>query len=177
MLFVSPQIGQFTWYYLFTADLSTPYSLKAKELPPSHSTYPATSLPFPTIAFQYTLDGNITNVTDFGPNGSIGPDTSLYISQCSKATFQYWVIPPYFPFGYTLMGELNKIVPVSEQRFSDITISENIVKIRVRGVPAEKVNVTLYDRAMHKQQVVNCIISESGYNWLIVGGELLCYAA
>lgn len=165
------QIGDFTWYYLLSGDLTSSYSLKSKELPPSRSTFPASSLPFPTIAFQYTLDGNVTNVTDF----SGGPDATLDIPQCNKTDFQYWVIPPYFPFGYTLMGELNKIVPVSEQRFSDIIISENIVKIQVSGVPSEKVNVTVYERASSKTQVVYCTISDSGTNWLILGEELLCY--
>ena len=62
------QIGQFTWYYIFTGDLSLPYTLIAKELPSdsTHSTFPASSLPAPTIAFQYFLDSNVTKITEFG---------------------------------------------------------------------------------------------------------------
>lgn len=129
----------------------------------------------PTIAFQYTLDGTVTRVTEFGSLSNFGPDTTLNISQCGKTDFQYWVIPPYFPFGYTLMGELNKITPVSEQRFSDVILNDDVVMVKVSGVPGEKVPVTVYSTFTKKPQVINCTISESGDNWLVLGGA--CYGA
>ena len=161
------QIGQFTWYYLFTGNLASPYYLTVKELPSSRYTFPVSSLPFSTIAFQYNLDGNITNVTSFGA------DSGLFISPCGKTDFQYWVIPPFLPFGYTLLGELNKIIPVSEQRFSDITVSDNTVTVKVNGVPTEKVPITVYDNSAKKTQVIECTISESGTNVLVLGQQ--CY--
>ena len=167
------QIDQFTWYYVLTADLASPYTLTAKELPPSRSTFPATTLPFPTIAFRYTLDGNITEIVKFGTQLSFGPDTALNIAQCGKSDFQYWVIPPYIPFGFSLLGELNKITPVSEQRFSDIIISDDYVKVKVNGVPGEKVYVTVYENNVNVTQVMECTISESGTNVLVLGQE--CY--
>ena len=141
--------------------------MTSKELPPSHYTFPASSFPFSTIAIQYTLDGNVTNVTNFGS------DSALYISNCDKSDFQYWVIPPFLPFGYTLLGELNKIIPVSEQRFSDIIVSDNTVMVKVNGVPTEKVPITVYDNNAKKTQVIECTISESGTNWLVLGQR--CY--
>ena len=153
--------------------MSSPYTLTAKELPPSRSTFPATSLPAPTIAFRYTLDGNVTELVNFGTTSSFGPDTALNIAQCDKTDFQYWVIPPFLPFGYTLLGELNKITPVSEQRFSDIIISDDIVKVKVNGVPTEKVPITVYDNSAKKTQVIECTISDSGTNVLILGQQ--CY--
>ena len=167
------QIGQFTWYYVLTGDLSSPYTLTAKELPPSHSTFPATSLPGPTIAFRYTLDGNISQMVEFGSATNYGPDTELNIAQCGKSDFQYWVIPPFLPFGYTLLGELNKITPVSEQRFSDITVSDNTVMVKVNGVPKEKVPITFYDNKAKRTEVIECNISESGMNVLVLGQQ--CY--
>ena len=161
------QIGQFTWYYIFTGDLSSPYTLTAKELPSTHSTFPASSLPAPTIAFQYFLDGNVTKITQFGTPSDFGPDTKLNISQCGKVDFQYWVIPPYLmTHGLVLLGELNKIVPVSEARFSDIVITADDVMVKVNGIPTEKVPVTVYSMSANKVWVVDCIISESGENIL-----------
>ena len=168
------QIGQFTWYYILTGDLASPYILTAKELPPSHSTFPATSLPGPTVAFRYTLDGNISELVNFGSNTSYGPETTLNIAQCSKSDFQYWVIPPFFPFGYTLLGELNKITPVSEQRFSDITVNDNTTMVNVNGVPTEKVPITVYDNNAKKTHVIECTISESGTNLLVISNVMEC---
>ena len=105
---------------------------------------------------------------------SFGPDTALNITQCGKSDFQYWVIPPLFPIGYTLLGELNKITPVSEQRFSDITISDDTVTVKVNGVPTEKVPITVYDNSAKKTHVIECTISESGTNLLVVGSQMEC---
>ena len=167
------QIGRFTWYYILTGDLASPYTLTAKELPPSHSTFPATSLPGPTVAFRYTLDGNISELVNFGSNTSYGPDTVLNIAQCGKSDFQYWVIPPFLPVGYTLLGELNKITPVSEQRFSDITVGDDTVTVKVNGVPTEEVPITVYDNSAKKTQVIECTISESGTNMLVIGSGVM----
>ena len=70
-----------------------------------------------------------------------------------------------------LLGELNKIVPVSEARFNDIVITADDVIVKVNGVPTEKVPVTVYSMSTNKVQVVDCIISESEENILslIVG--------
>lgn len=159
------QIGLFTWYYIMSGDLSSSYVLTAKELPPSQSTFPASSLPGPTVAFQYTLDGVVTNIREFGSQNDFGPDTKLNISQCRKSDFQYWVIPPYMTPSL-LLGELNKIVPVSEARFSDIILSNDDIIVKVSGVPSEKVPVTTYNISTSKTQVINCTISMSGVNWL-----------
>ena len=167
------QISQFTWYYIFTGDLTSPYTLTAKELPSTRFTFPASSLPAPTIAFQYTLDGNVTKVTEFGTPSDFGPDTKLGISQCGKVDFQYWVIPPYLmSSGLVLLGELNKIVPVSEARFSDIITTADDVVVKIKGVPTEKVPVTVYSMSTNKAWVVECIISASGMNILSLGAEV-----
>ena len=103
------QIDGFTWYYIFAAELKDPYSLYVKELPPSHSTFPATSWPSfdgQNLAFQYTLDGRVTKMVDFGSD-------SYWTShiQCDESNFQYWIIAPCLP---NLLGELTKIIALSE---------------------------------------------------------------
>ena len=113
-------------------------------------------------------------MVEFGSTTNYGPDTKLNIAQCGMSDFQYWVIPPFLPFGYTLLGELNKITPVSEQRFSDITVSGNSVTVKVKGVPKEKVPVTVYDNNAKKTQVVQCTISESGTNMLVISSAMEC---
>ena len=161
------QIGQFTWYYIFTGVLSSPYTLTAKELPSTHFTFPYSSLPAPTIAFQYTLDGTVTKTVEFGTPNDFGPNTKLNISQCSKSTFQYWVIPPHFmSHGLILLGELTKIVPVSEARFNDIIVTDDDVMVRINGVPTEKVPISFYSMLTNKIETMECTISTSGVNLL-----------
>ena len=162
------QIGGYTWYYILAAELSSPYSMSASELPPSHSTFPMSSFP-KSIAFQYTLDKTVTKTADFGS------DTKLDVSQCGKSDFQYWVIAPYLSNGYALLGELDKVTSVSEARFSDIVTSGDAVTMKVSGVPTEEVSVTLYDMSSKKTVVIVCTISDSGINQLTVadGGSTL----
>ena len=109
----------------------------------------------------------MTNITEFGTPSDFGPDTKLNISKCSRANFQYWVIPPCLTsHGLILLGELNKIVPVSEARFSDIIVTADDVMVKVNGVPTETVPVTLYSMSTNQVQVVKCVISASGVNIL-----------
>ena len=109
----------------------------------------------------------MTKVAEFGTPNDFGPDTKLNISQCNKSDFQYWVIPPYLmSHGLILLGELNKVVPVSEARFSDIILTVDDIMAKVNGVPSEKVPVTVYNIFTKKTQIINCIISMSGVNIL-----------
>ena len=116
----------------------------------------------------------MTELVNFGTTSNFGPDTALNIAHCGKSDFQYWIIPPSLPFGYTLLGELNKITPVSEQRFSDITVSDNAVMVKVNGVPTEKIFITVYDNNAKKTQVIQCTISESGTNILVISSAMEC---
>ena len=114
----------------------------------------------------------MTNITEFGTPSDFGPDTKLNISQCGKVDFQYWVIPPYLSHGLILLGELNKIVPVSEARFGDIIITADDVMVKVNGVPTEKVPITVYSMSTSKAKIVDCTISASGVNILSLSAGL-----
>ena len=151
-----------TWYYILAAELTSSYSMSASELPPSHSTFPATSFPR-SIAFQYTLNRTVTKTADFGS------DTKLDVEECGKSDFQYWVIAPCLPNGIALLGELDKVTTVSEVRFSDFVVSDSDVTMKVNGVPTEQVSVTLYDVNKKKTMEISCTISDSGTNTLSVG--------
>ena len=159
------QIDDFTWYYVFAAELSSTYSLSAAELPPSHSTFPATSFPIASVAFQYTLDGKTTKIVDFGS------DTKLDIARCCKSDFQYWVIAPYLPNNITLLGELTKLIAVSETRYSDFKFITyyNTLMLKVSGEPNEVVVSSFYYRNSDELRTVSCTIGPSGTNRLSIG--------
>ena len=150
-----------TWYYILAAELTSSYSMSASELPPSRSTFPATSFP-KSIAFQYTLDKKVTKTADFGA------DMKLDVATCGKSDFQYWVIAPYLPNQFALLGELDKVTTVSEARFSDFEFSQNDVMMKVSGVPKEVVSVTFYDMNKKNTVIISCTIGSGGTNQLSV---------
>lgn len=162
------QLDTFTWYYIFAAELTSPYSLSAKELPPSHTTFPATSFPSSSVAFQYTLDGRVTKVTNFGS------DTKLDIAQCGKSDFQYWVIAPYLPNNIALLGELTKIIAVSETRYGDLwfSSSDNTLTVKVSGAPNEVVMTTFFYKNTESTRTISCYVGPTGVNILSIGDDV-----
>ena len=161
------QIDSFTWYYVFAAELTAPYSLSANELPPSHSMFPATSFPTTAVAFQYTLDGRVTKMVNFGS------DTKLDIAQCGKSDFQYWVIAPYLPNNLSLLGELTKIIAVSETRYSDFRFISysNTLMVKVSGAPNEVVMTSFYYKNTGTTRTISCYIGTTGMNILSIGDD------
>ena len=159
------QVKWLTWYHIIAASLNADYALAAAELPPSQFTFPRTSFPT-SVAFQYTLDGKVTTViSDFGTS------SRLVISKCGKADFQYWNIAPVLDNGWALLGELNKILPVSETRFLSIEMRDPVKQqylVVLRGVAGETVPVTLYDSKEKKIMTVSCTVSPAGTAVLLI---------
>ena len=118
-----------------------------------------TSIPS-LVAFQYTLDGKVTQL------GDIGSDGKLVVPKCEKSDFQAWTLAPYFENGWALLGELNKIVSVSEARFFQIMNENGNYTFVLRGVPEEKVTVTFYEQSTKKTMPVDCNIGETGFSVL-----------
>ena len=149
------QVESMTWYYIFAAELTADYELSAKELPPSHSTFPQTNFPS-SVAVQYTLDGTVTKTASFDT------DTALRVSMCGEADFQYWVVAPVLKNGLVLFGELTKIVPTSETRFKNIINIDDTYLMLLDGVPGEIVTLTILDSNSLKTEQVKCTVGASG---------------
>lgn len=162
-------MANYTWYYVFAAELVSPYSLSASELPPSRNTFPASLFPDPSIAFQYTLDGKVTKSVEFGSS------KKLDIAKCSKSDFQYWAIAQYLPVagGIAILGELTKVVAVSETRYSDLKFSvfDELVLVKVVGAPDEVVMTAFHYRTTGFTLTVSCSIGPSGMNVISIRGD------
>ena len=127
------QIGQFTWYYIFAGDLSPPYTLTSKELPSTPHSQPAL-YQYPQLYFNTPWMAMCQELQNLGTPSDFRPDTKLNISQCGKIDFHYCIIPPYLTSrGLILLGELDKIVPVSEARFSGISITADDVMVNFKS--------------------------------------------
>ena len=142
-----------TWYYIISGKMESPYTMKASELPPSKNTKPRSNFPN-SLAFTYTLDGMVQKAMKF--------TGSLSIPECSVTDFQYWILAPIFDNGWALLGELNKIIPVSETRFIDLSVVGDAYIAHLVGVQGEKVPVSVYNTHNETTTVYTCTIGPSG---------------
>ena len=155
------QVAQWTWYYIIAGELLSDYTIYANELPPSHHTKPKTEI-LKSLAFTYILDGQVSNATIF-------TDT-LFFPITTTTNFHYWSLAPILNNGWALLGELNKIIPVSETHINNILNVGMDYLVSITGVEGEKVSMTAYDTASSQAAVYSCTISPSGQNTLYLPG-------
>jgi len=81
------------------------------------------------------------------------------ITLSPKFPFDYRVIVPVLPNDFILMGEIDKYVTVSPQRFPKITYDESTITLTVLGVPNEVVQICV----SHNVTVLNteCLFGSS----------------
>lgn len=90
-------------------------------------------------------------------------DTKLTINSCDRNDFQYWYIAPVFDgTGGALLGELNKIVPISEQRVLTVIKFGNEYVVKLRGAPGEVVSMSTFDMESGKVYTVDCTMDSTG---------------
>lgn len=136
--------------------MQTDYQLHLTELPPSHSVKPQSFFP-PALAIQYTLNGTISHISILKENTDY-----LAISKCGCSDFQYWMIAPLLPnTNIALLGELDKVVTVSEQRVLTIITIGSTFMVRLRGAPMEIVNMSIIDNN-GKLNSIQCTIASDG---------------
>ena len=88
---------------------------------------------------------------------------TLDISECSATDFEYWSLAPIMSNGWALLGELTKVLPVSETRFvSLITEDGDIHVVYLTGEAGEIVPLTVYDTSSGATEVHSCTIDSSG---------------
>ena len=150
------QVAGFTWYYIVAAEITAQYELKASELPSSRSVFPKTSFPL-SLAFRYNLKGAILQAQNFTSFSTIS------IPTCDRTDFLYWAIAPVLPgTSVALLGELSKVVAVSETRFQNIIYDAKDYILHIVGDPGETVTLSTYHILLEKHDTVSCQITEYG---------------
>ena len=132
------------------------------ELPPSRiGTKPKTSFP-ESIAIQHDptkIPSNFVKISD-KISDSI---TKLTISSCNVTDFQYWYIAPVLPgSGGALLGELDKVVPISEQRILTVILFAGTYVVKMRGAPGEVVSMSTFDTRDSKITSTKCTMDSIG---------------
>ena len=164
------QVTLATWYYTLAADLLEDYKLYPSDLPPSRTVFPKTSFP-DSIAFTHSLTGPSGQGTVTGMQ-KFSADDPLTIKACGRSDFKYWSIAPILPgTDMAVLGELNKIVTVSETRFFKAARldDDGSYEMSVMGEPGEKVFVSVYSTSgSGSLTTVKCDIPSTGTATLLL---------
>jgi hypothetical protein len=165
--------GGFIWDHVFTANLTSPYLLRPSTLAPTRADIPLRTRWQHSIVSEGVPSGETSSVA-FSLNTSTLDLTSLVVTfpfddahpavlpACGLLDFGLIHTAPVFGNGWALLGELDKWVPVSEARFSDVTCDGISASVTVTGSAEEIVAVTFYDTAAGKASSITCIIPSSG---------------
>ena len=146
---------QWTWYHILAAEITDTYKLNVAELPPSHSVFPKSDFPS-SVAFRNDLTGKVIEVVNFTSS------SSLTIEPCSRQDFKYWTIAPLLEgTGMAILGELDKVITVSETRFKGISRFGSGYVVSLVGAPGEAVFITVYT-VTGTTTVVTCRTSSGG---------------
>lgn len=108
---------------------------------------------------QYSLDKKVSS--DYV---KISDSTSkLTVKSCDTVDFQYWYIAPVLAgAGGAVLGELDKVVPISEQRILTVIEIGGTYVIKLRGAPLEVVSMTTFDARDGMATTVNCTLDSTG---------------
>lgn len=88
----------------------------------------------------------------------------ISIPICGRDDFQYWTIAPVLPYTEAaFIGELDKVVSVSESRVQHIDKVYDGYNIHLIGAPGENVKMSIFRFLMDKiAYTVTCKISSLG---------------
>ena len=150
------QVAGLTWYYVLVADLKKSAYIMGQDLPPSKNYKPRSDYGL-FVAARCDLNGNCFDGQNFTGGSAIrAPRTS-------PQDFQYWIIAPFLPgLGTAVFGELDKIVTMSETRFTDITYSGNEYVFTVAGAPGEVVTLSIFGYYTRTMSRVSCKVPDVG---------------
>lgn len=145
-------IGSFTWHFAYGVQLTAPYK------------FLSTDVLLPLVGQYYAFLFNNTNPANFQvvPFGASSP---VLIPQGETYGDGYlWIFAPVLDNGWTLLGEIDKFIAVSKQRFQSVTTSQNGVQILLAGQPGELVNLAYLKPSATTPALGSCEISDSGFS-------------
>lgn len=125
-----------------------------------------------TLQYYHGSPNNNTKYIAFEANSTANPQVfddnhPIQLPTTDKWSFQYWTIAPLLTNGWCLMGEADtKWIPVSTQRFQDISTTPSNISVVVVGAPGEVVNIMFLPPNNLSPITVYCIIPNNLYNFV-----------
>lgn len=126
------EVSGLRWYHVLSVDLTSTYQFLPKDMLDSHQSEYSVSW----VAYTHTL------LSDPVPFDESRP---IELPKCGRSDFGLWHIAPVFENGWVLLGEMDKFVPVSEQRIRAIEATATDVMIQLVGVPGEEVSMSFWN--------------------------------
>ena len=152
-------VARQTYAVLFAASLTgDAYSVTPEVLSASFGA--ATPLPGqPFVAFE---TNNTAKLLDFTQDKPITLAPKAAGQTDTPFDFSFYSIAPVFSNGWALLGEQDKWISVSADRFMDVTTLSNGLVVKLRGTPTEVVNVSFKKPGQDVPLVVSCTMPQSG---------------
>ena len=136
------------------AEISSPYSVSLGELPlpPSGATKAKEY-----VAFQHSFSGKISSAMNV---------TTLEVPACGRSDYQYWILAPVVLDELVFLGEMEKVVSLSETRFKSIAYSANTVEMAGTAGEMVTVGATIGSKSTEGLKYFTCKIPSSGMTTL-----------
>ena len=166
--FCTKQVGEYTWYHILAVDLDTLYNINSTQFPPSTNTKPQHKFPVSLAFRKDPVTNKVVSVIKY-----MYLEERIPLGPCGQGDFQYWSIAPVLRLTqWALFGELDKVVTVSETRFTGMGGTLEDVLVHLAGIPGETVNVAMFNLFQFTPEplILSCKISSSGTAILHVSG-------
>ena len=102
---------------------------------------------------------------------------TIPLPACGEDDFQSWILAPVFPgTSVSLLGELDKVLSVSQQRFRPVKQEDNAIFIEVDGSEGETVNLWTYNNLDKTVYQAKCQFDAAGGKqmFILATGQFGC---
>jgi len=149
---------QASWHYILAADTQTAFTINTKDIGEPKASF---------LVFDYF--GESMKVSDFDASHPL-VIPALYNPKSTTVTFKYYILVPIVDIPgkqlpYTLIGESDKFIVASYQRFGAITLSfetQFVMKVTINGAPNEQVHLQARHEATQSIVSVVCSLNKMG---------------
>lgn len=128
------QVSGLQWHHVLSADLTSEYSFLPDDLLDFHLSIVVSYVTW--FAYPHNMSSNPATFDQSHP---------INLSVCGRSDFGLWHIAPRLVNGWVLLGEMDKLVPVSEQRIRAVATTGTEVIVELVGVPGEQVSISFWN--------------------------------
>eukprot|EP00659_Diplonema_papillatum_P007521 gene7521-11520_t len=137
------------WTYLFAAQTTAPLVVSAADI--------FYEEPWARPSKMVAWETNSTASLQY-----LNETSGIKIGQVDKWDFNYWTIAPVLASGYTMLGEIDKWITASTQRFSGLTTTATGFAVNVAGLVGEQVHLSYLEPNSLAPKTLTITIPPSG---------------
>ena len=126
------QVSGLQWHHVLSVDLTSTYQFSPEDLLDLHQLEYSVSW----VAYAHSMSSDPVPFDESHP---------IELPKCGRSDFGLWHIAPVFENGWVLLGEMDKFVPVSEQRMRTVASTMADITVELVGVPGEEVSISFWN--------------------------------